>query len=90
MAATDYTATRVVRKIRVTLGHRVLVCAELTGDGTMTTISAGLMGLAHIDSAWTQDVDDAANLLTSTYAGSTVVVAVITATKKQLLFCIGY
>ena len=90
MAATDFTAGRVVRKVRVTLGHRVLVCAELTADGTMTTIAAGLLGLTHIDSAWTQDVDDAANLACSTYAGSSVIVGVITNTKKQLLFAIGY
>jgi hypothetical protein len=56
----------------------------------MTTVSAGLLNLSRIDEAWTQDVDDAADLAVSTYSGTTVVVGVITGTKKQLLFAIGY
>jgi hypothetical protein len=91
MAATDFTATEVTVKSRVTIGNRVLVTALVMGDGTMTTVAASLIGLSRIDVAWTQDVDDAADLGLSTYAGSTVVMdAAITDDQYQLLFCIGY
>jgi hypothetical protein len=46
--------------------------------------------LKRIEATWFQDVDDANPIQATTYSGTAVVNEEITATKKQLMFCIGH
>jgi len=77
-------------KGRHSLGDRVLVVAELTGDGSATGVTAASLGLSYIDYFWSMDVDDDAQLGTSDYTGSSITIDAITNTKKQLIFVVGY
>ena len=75
---------------RQTIGNKVLTCYAITGDGSVTTITALAMKLSRIECAWLSDINDAQELYLSTYSGSTVEVdTAIQSGQIQLLFCIG-
>jgi hypothetical protein len=83
-------ANTITVKQRFSLGDRWLVAAEITGDGSATSITALSLGLTRIDLVWWADVDDDNALQTSTYAGTSITTEAISSGKKQLLFCIGH
>jgi hypothetical protein len=78
-------ATQTIKR-RYVLGDRWVVVTEVTAGDTITAVS---LGLNRIDCAWVQDCGDNASLMTSTYAGSEVVLD--TAPDAAILvFCLGY
>lgn len=79
-----YTAISEVGRYHV--GDKILVVSLVTGG---IGVPASAMRLTRIESTWFQDVDDANPIQCSTYSGTAVVNEEITATKKQLMFCIG-
>jgi hypothetical protein len=72
---------------RYHFGDKILVVNEVTGG---IGVPASVMHLTRIEATWFQDIDDANPIQCSTYSGTAVVNEEITATKKQLMFCIGY
>lgn len=80
-----YTAISEVGRYHV--GDRILVVSLVTGG---VGVNASAIRLKRIESTWFQDVDDANPIQCSTYSGTAVVNEEITATKKQLMFCIGH
>jgi hypothetical protein len=71
---------------RYSLGDKILVVSLVTGG---IGVDASVVRLARIENTWFQDVDDDNDIMASTYAGTAVVNEEITATKKQLMFCVG-
>jgi hypothetical protein len=71
---------------RYNLGDKVLVVSKVTGG---VGVAASVLGLARIENTWFQDIDDDNDIMASTYAGTAVVNEEITATKFQLMFCVG-
>jgi hypothetical protein len=87
MAATP-TATSIIGKRHPIAGGLVHIAIEITGG---STVSAVEVGLKKIIAVWTQDVDDNAQLVMGTYAGSNVVAdAEVTASKKQVFNLVGF
>lgn len=87
MAATP-SATTIIGKRHPIAGGLIHIAIEAVGGSTITAVE---VGLREIIAAWIQDVDDNAELLLTTYAGTSVVAsAEITATKKQVFNLIGY
>jgi hypothetical protein len=72
---------------RYSFGDRILVVSLVTGG---IGVSASVVRLKRIEATWFQDVDDANPIQATTYSGTAVVNEEITATKKQLMFCIGH
>jgi hypothetical protein len=79
--------TAITKLGRHAWGDKVLTVHSITGG---TVVTAVQVGLSKIENAWFQDVDDANPLAVSVYAGSSITFEEITATKIQLLFCVGY
>lgn len=87
----SFVAADVRKDVRVTIGNRVLVGARITGDASKVTLSAGLLGLQRIDTAWLADNDDNAELYLTTYKGTSVVFdTAIGSGSYYLVFAIGY
>lgn len=77
-------------KDRVSIGNRVLVAVEVTGDGSDTTMTAAEIGLARITAAWAADIDDDATLGFASNSGTSITHDAITSSKKQMIFCVGF
>jgi hypothetical protein len=71
---------------RYSLGDKILVVSLVTGG---VGVNASVVRLKRIENTWFQDVDDDNDIMASTYAGTAVVNEEITATKEQLMFCVG-
>lgn len=72
---------------RYHFGEKILVVSLVTGGIGM---NASVFRLKRIEATWFQDIDDANPIQCTTYSGTAVVNEEITATKQQLMFCIGY
>jgi hypothetical protein len=72
---------------RYSFGNRILVVTKVTGG---IGVTAKAMRLTRIEATWFQDVDDDNPIQATTYEGTAVVNEEITATKIQLMFCIGH
>lgn len=73
------------------MGDMRMTVTEVTGDGSATTIANTDVGLAKIQFAWLQDIDDGAALgLVVTSPTLLTLSAFITSTEKQMLFAIGW
>lgn len=79
--------TAILKKGRHAWGDKVLTVHLITGGTTVTAVN---VGLSRIENAWFQDVDDDNPIQVSAYAGTSITFEEITATKTQLLFCVGY
>jgi len=71
---------------RYSLGDKILVVSLVTGG---VGVDASVVRLTRIENTWFQDVDDDNDIMASTYAGTAVVNEEITASKTQLMFCVG-
>jgi len=72
------------------IGDMRLTITEVTGDGSDTTIANTDVGLASIQYAWLQDIDDGAALGISIASNVITLTAAITDTQKQYVFALGW
>jgi len=72
------------------LGNKIMTITLVTGDASVTTITAKSLQMSRIECAWLQDVDDTADLTLTTYRGSSIELsAAIGSGQTQILFAIG-
>ena len=72
---------------RYSFGDMILIVSLVTGG---IGLGASVVRLTRIEATWFQDVDDDNPIQCTTYSGTAVVNEEITATKKQLMFTLGY
>ncbi len=73
------------------MGDMRFTITEVTGDGSVTSITNPDVGMHRFIAAWLQDIDDGAALgVTVTSATELTLSAAIGNGQKQMLFAIGY
>jgi hypothetical protein len=72
------------------MGDMRLTITKVAGDGSDTTIANTDIGLAKIQFAWLQDIDDGAALGMAVTSTTITLTAAITNGQYQRLFAIGW